>query len=117
MADRARHTKVDPELTRQLEAAAPEDRSVQAVLYLDPDGASDPESVTRQATSIIESAKRTSGSEPKAVNVMRYLGTVAIDAPASFIQAALDGSGVKSALANVHEAEDPSEDAASVVLD
>ena len=37
---------------------------------------------------------------------MRYLGTVAVEAPASFVRALLDEDDVESALANVHPGDD-----------
>ena len=37
---------------------------------------------------------------------MRYLGTVAIEAPASFVRALLDEDDIESALANVHPGDD-----------
>ncbi len=101
-------TKVDPELTSQLVAADPEDRPVQAVVYLRSGSKGGPEAVTKRAGQVIESAKTKAGTEPSRVNVMRYLGTVAIEAPASFVRALLDEDDVELALANVHpEGDDP----------
>jgi len=99
-------TRIDPELTTQLDAADPGDESVQAVVYLRSGSKGGPDEVTRRASDVIESAKSKAGTEPSRVNVMRYLGTVAIEAPASFVRALLDEDDVESALANVHPGDD-----------
>ena len=99
-------TKVDPELTTQLDAADPEDASVQAVVYLRSGSKGGPAAVSKRADQVIASASTKAGTEPSRVNVMRYLGTVAIEAPASFVRALLDEDDIESALANVHPGDD-----------
>jgi len=99
-------TKIDPELTVQLDAAKPDDASVQAVVYLRSGAKGGAAAVTKRAESVIESARSKSGTEPSRVNVMRYLGTMAVEAPASFVRALLDEAEVESALANVHPNDD-----------
>jgi hypothetical protein len=106
MTDERKPTKIDPELTSQLEAAEVDDASVQAVVYLRSGPKGGPEAVTKRADQLIESAKTKAGTAPSRVNVMRYLGTVAVEAPASFVRALLDEDDVESALANVHPGDD-----------
>jgi hypothetical protein len=99
-------TKVDPELATQLDAADPDDASVQAVVYLRSGSKGGPAAVSKRADQVIASATTKAGTEPSRVNVMRYLGTVAIEAPASFVRALLDEDDIESALANVHPGDD-----------
>jgi hypothetical protein len=99
-------TKVDPELTTQLDAADPDDAPVQAVVYLRSGSKGGPAAVSKRADQVIASATTRAGTEPSRVNVMRYLGTVAIEAPASFVRALLDEDDIESALANVHPGDD-----------
>ena len=99
-------TKVDPELTTQLDAADPDDAPVQAVVYLRSGSKGGPAAVSKRADQVIASASTKAGTEPSRVNVMRYLGTVAIEAPASFVRALLDEDDIESALANVHPGDD-----------
>jgi hypothetical protein len=100
-------TKIDPELTTQLDAADPDDAPVQAVVYLRSGSKGGPSAVSKRADQVIASATTKAGTEPSRVNVMRYLGTVAIEAPASFVRALLDEDDIESALANVHPGDDP----------
>ena len=99
-------TKIDPELTTQLDAADPDDAPVQAVVYLRSGSKGGPAAVSKRADQVIASASTKAGTEPSRVNVMRYLGTVAIEAPASFVRALLDEDDIESALANVHPGDD-----------
>jgi hypothetical protein len=99
-------TKIDPELTTQLNAADPDDAPVQAVVYLRSGSKGGPAAVSKRADQVIASASTKAGTEPSRVNVMRYLGTVAIEAPASFVRALLDEDDIESALANVHPGDD-----------
>jgi hypothetical protein len=107
MADKAKQTKIDPELTRQLDEADAGDRTVQAVVYLrNPQRSINPDSVTKTAKRVIDSASTKAGTSPARVNVMRYIGTVAVEAPASFVRALIEETEVASALANVHPGDD-----------
>jgi len=106
MTARRKPIKVDPELTRQLDEAGLADRPVQAVVYFRSGGKGGPKAVTKVAETVIESATARSGCEPTRVNVMRYLGTMAVEAPAAFVRALLDEAEVESALANVHPGDD-----------
>lgn len=106
MADKQKRTRVDPELIRQLDEASPADRPVQAVVFLRSGRKSAPDEVTDEAHKVIEAAKSRAGTEPSRVNVMRNLGTVAVEGPASFVRALIDESEVASALANVHPDDD-----------
>jgi hypothetical protein len=106
MTDERAPTKIDPALTLQLDAAESDDASVQAVVYLRSGPKGGPEAVTKRADAVIETARTKAGTGPSRVNVMRYLGTVAVEAPASFVRALLDDDDVESALANVHPGDD-----------
>ena len=107
MADKETETRVDPELERQLDEAGLDDRPVQAVVYVRAKRPTDPKSVTETAQRAIEAAKSKAGTGPVRVNVMRYIGTVAVEGPASFVRALIDESDVTAALANVHPDDDP----------
>src|SRR5215213_9998220 len=106
MTGRSKETRVDPELARQLDEAGADD-TVQAVVYLRSTRSLNPDSVNRTAQRVIESASTKAGTRPDRVNVMRYIGTVAVEGPASFVRALIDETDVTSALANVHPDEDP----------
>src|SRR3954447_21546304 len=107
MADKESETRVDPELERQLDEAGLDDRPVQAVVYVRAKGPTDPTSVTEAAQRAIEAAKTKAGTGPVRVNVMRYIGTVAVEGPASFVRALIEETDVTAALANVHPDDDP----------
>ena len=49
-----------------------------------------PDSVNKTAQRVIESASTKAGTAPARVNVMRYIGTVAVEGPASFVRALID---------------------------
>jgi hypothetical protein len=104
----AKHTptRVDPELTRQLDEAAADDRPVQAVVYFRSGETRGPEAVVKVADRVVKAARDKAGTEPGRVNVMRYIGTMAVEAPASFVRALLDDEDVESAIANVHPGDD-----------
>ena len=99
-------TKVDPELTRQLDEADPADAPVQVVVHFRSSGKRGPTGVTEVAEAAIGSATSKAGTGPIRVNVMRYLGVMSVEAPASFVRALLDEEDVESALANVHPGDD-----------
>ena len=67
----------------------------------------DPTSVTEAAERAIEAAKAKAGTGPVRVNVMRYIGTVAVEGPAPFVRALIEETDVTAALANVHPDDDP----------
>jgi hypothetical protein len=117
MADKRKRTRVDPELIRQLDEAGPADGLVQAVVFLRSGRAGAPDDVTREAAKVIEAAAAKAGAEPRRVNVMRNLGTIAVEASASFVRALIDESGVVSALANVRPDDDPGLGVPSVAED
>jgi hypothetical protein len=107
MADKESETRVDPELERQLDEAGLDDRPVQAVVYVRAKRPTDPTSVTEAAQRAIEAATTKAGTGPVRVNVMRYIGTVAVEGPASFVRALIEETDVTAALANVHPDDDP----------
>jgi hypothetical protein len=101
MPNRSTRARVDPELTRQLEAVGAEDHPVQAVVYLAEGETMSPDATSEAAKRVIEAATLKVGTEPSRVNVMRHLGTMAVEAPASFVRALIDEPGVASVIANI----------------
>ena len=106
MTTKKNPTKIDPELTRQLDEADTDDAPVQAVVHFRSSGRRGPSGVTEVADAAIGSASSKAGTAPIRVNVMRYLGVMSVEAPASFVRALLDEEDVESALANVHPGDD-----------
>ena len=106
MTDEHAQTNVDPELTRQLDAVGADDSAVQAVIYLELGERMSPAEVAAAAQRLIESATSKSATAPSRVNVLRNLGVVAVEAPASFVRAHIEEPGVASAIANVQPGAD-----------
>ena len=106
MTDRHAKTKVDPELTRQLEDVSADDGQVQAVVYLEFGERMSPDEVSAAAQRLIESATSKAATAPSRVNVLKNLGIVAVEAPASFVRSLIEEPGVASAIANVQPSAD-----------
>ena len=101
-------TRVDPELTRQLDDVSADDSPVQAVVYLEAGEGMSPDEVSAAAQRLIESTTSKTSTAPSRVNVLKNLGVMAVEAPASFVRSLIEEPGVASAIANVQ----PSADAA-----
>lgn len=106
MTDRHAKTKVDPELTRQLDDVSADDGPVQAVVYLEFGERMSPDEVSAAAQRLIESATSKAATAPSRVNVLKNLGIVAVEAPASFVRSLIEEPGVASAIANVQPSAD-----------
>jgi hypothetical protein len=106
MTDRHAKTKIDPELTRQLDDVRADDSPVQAVVYLESGERMSPDEVSAAADRLIESATSKAATAPSRVNVLRNLGIVAVEAPASFVRCLIEEPGVASAIANVQPSAD-----------
>ena len=99
-------TRVDPELTRQLDDVSADDSPVQAVVYLESGEMMSPDEVSAAADRLIESATSKAATAPSRVNVLKNLGIVAVEAPASFVRSLIEEPGVASAIANVQRSAD-----------
>jgi uncharacterized membrane protein len=99
-------TRVDPELTRQLDDVSADDSPVQAVVYLESGEMMSPDEVSAAADRLIESATSKAATAPSRVNVLKNLGIVAVEAPASFVRSLIEEPGVASAIANVQPSAD-----------
>jgi hypothetical protein len=99
-------TRIDPELTRQLDDVSADDSSVQAVVYLESGEMMSPDEVSAAADRLIESATSKAATAPTRVNVLKNLGIVAVEAPASFVRSLIEEPGVASAIANVQPSAD-----------
>lgn len=106
MTDRHAKTKVDPELTRQLNDVSADDGPIQAVVYLESGERMSPDEVSAAAQRLIESATSKAATAPSRVNVLKNLGIVAVEAPASFVRSLIEEPGVASAIANVQPSAD-----------
>ena len=106
MSDEHAKTKVDPELTRQLDDVSDDDGPVQAVVYLEFGERMSPDEVSAAAQHLIESATSKAATAPSRVNVLKNLGIVAVEAPASFVRSLIEEPGVASAIANVQPSAD-----------
>jgi hypothetical protein len=99
-------TRVDPELTRQLDDVSADDSPVQAVVYLESGEMMSPDEVSAAADRLIKSATSKAATAPSRVNVLKNLGIVAVEAPASFVRSLIEEPGVASAIANVQPSAD-----------
>ena len=99
-------TRVDPELTRQLDEVSADDSPVQAVVYLESGEGMSPDEVSAAAKRLIESATSKAATAPSRVNVLKNLGIVAVEAPASFVRSLIEEPGVASVIANVQPGAD-----------
>ena len=102
--DNKKHTRIDPELARQLEHAGAEDL-VRVVVYLRT-SSENPKKIEQIARDLIAGVSAQTGVAPHAVNVMRYLGTVALEASVLFIRALLEDPAIASAVANTQPRDD-----------
>jgi hypothetical protein len=89
----------DPELLRQLDAAAAAEKPIEAVVTLKPDS-TEPQAVEDCAHRLVERVQKETGVDPHDVNVLGNLGLVMISADAPFVRALLDQPEVESAAAN-----------------
>ena len=106
MTDEHAKTRVDPELTRQLDDVRADDSPVQAVVYLESGERMSPDEVSAAAHRLIASATSKAATAPSRVNVLRNLGIVAVEAPASFVRSLIEEPGVASVIANVQPSAD-----------
>jgi hypothetical protein len=99
-------TRIDPELIRQLDDVNADDGPVQAVVYLESGEGMSPDEVSAAAQRLIESATSKAATAPSRVNVLKNLGIVAVEGPASFVRSLIEEPGVASAIANIQPSAD-----------
>ena len=98
----AKKTKIDPELTRQINSAAANESPIQAVFSLDLPMKKliDPEQVEKATTQILRRAEEESGAKPEDINIFQNIGSFSVSAAPSFIRKLIDDPGVAAAVAN-----------------
>jgi hypothetical protein len=95
--------RIDPELERQLQAAAG-GNPVQAVLALSrrAQGMNTPEEVEGLAQKLLDQAQRASGEKPKRVKVFRNMDSFIVEASPKFVRSLIAQDDLlESAMANV----------------
>ena len=103
MAARKTPTKVDPELERQIIAAAAETKTVEAVLMLRKTPAqiaADPGGTTEQVEKVLKRVEEKTGTGAKQFNVFQNLGMFVVEAEPTFLRELVTQPEVASALAN-----------------
>jgi hypothetical protein len=97
-------TKADPELLRQLEAAAAPDQEIAAVCSLRPARPHEKFIPPAEAGALVERVlrrvQRQTGRRPGRVQVFRNLGSFAVSAPAAFLRQLLQQREIATATAN-----------------
>jgi len=96
--------KTDPELKRQMEAAAAGVSPVQAVIYLNPGSktrsALPVEETEPAAKKLLDKVAAAVGEQPSASKVFRNLGSLVVEASPRFLEELLKQPEVASAVAN-----------------
>ena len=104
MPDGTPATRTDPELIRQLDAAAAADESVEAVFIFHPDDLSDTapsaERTEELTQLVLDRVKRRTGESEERVNVFRQLGSFVVSASPSFIRQIMSEPEIAAAVAN-----------------
>lgn len=99
-----KQVKTDPELLKQINTVAAEEKPVEAVFMLRPDKAAQiaasPERTEELTHKILERVEKRVGATPKQVNIFRNLGTFAISAGPGFLRELLTQPEIASAMAN-----------------
>jgi hypothetical protein len=108
MAAHKAPTKVDPELERQINSAAAESKTVEAVLMLRQSPtqiAANPDGATTIVEEVLKRVKEKAGTAAKQVNVFQNLGMFIVEAEPSFLRELLAQPEIASAVANQQPAE------------
>ena len=95
--------KIDPELIRQIDAAAADTRSVEAVLMLRQDLsqiAAHPERTQEMTKELLKRVKNRVGSGPKQVHVFQNIGSFIVAAEPSYLRELLAQPEIATAVAN-----------------
>jgi len=97
-----RRTKADPELLKQIKAAARSEEPVEAVftLRLPKRVGTGPERIEELARKILDRAAQAAGIGAVEVSVFANLGAFAVSAPPRFVRALLKEPEISSAVAN-----------------
>ena len=103
MAAHKAPTKVDPELERQINSAAAESKTVEAVLMLRQSPtqiAANADGATALVDEVLKRVKEKAGTSAKQVNVFQNLGMFIVEADPSFLRELLAQPEIASAVAN-----------------
>jgi hypothetical protein len=102
MPKRKGRARTDPELSRQLKAAAADRSPVEAVIVLRSgrDGALGPDEVETQAREVLGRVEHQVGKGAADVNVLKNLASFVVSAEPEFIEALVEQPEVESAVAN-----------------
>lgn len=98
----SKKTKIDPELTRQIDSIGASNDSIEAVFSLDLPMKKllDPTTVEKTTHQVLKRVEEEVGSKPTVVNVFENLGSFAVSAEAPFIQRIIDDPEIATAVAN-----------------
>jgi hypothetical protein len=104
MAEKKPAIRIDPELVRQLDAAAEAAESVEAVFMLQSDDPSQAvpsaERTEELARLVLNRVKQRTGETEDRVNVFTQLGSFVVSASASFIREVMSEPEIAAAVAN-----------------
>jgi len=103
MAARKAPAKLDPELVRQINSAAADTKTVEAVFRLRQDPtevAANAERAEAQVKEVLQRVKEKAGTAAKQVNVFKNLGMFVVEAQPSFLRELVAQPEIMSALAN-----------------
>ncbi len=102
MKQKKSRTKTDPELVRQIKAAKPDSKSVQAVftLHLPHSKAASSDEVSEITRSIVDKAESSVGKKVDRIKVFGNLGAFIVSADASLIEELIEADDVDTAVAN-----------------
>ena len=108
MAERNAPVKLDPELERQINSAAAESKTVEAVMMLRQNPAqiaANAEGAAEQVEEVLKRVREKAGTAAKQVNVFKNLGMFIVEAEPSFLRELVSQPEIASAYANQQPAE------------
>jgi hypothetical protein len=103
MAARKATAKVDPELERQINIAAADTKTVEAVLMLKqspPQIAANARGATAMVEKVLKRVREKAGTAAKQVNIFQNLGMFIVEAEPSFLRELVTQPEIASAMAN-----------------
>jgi hypothetical protein len=101
MRSKAKTTRLDPELDRQLTEAEKQGEAIEAVFTLEENGSvPDPESVDRLLEQALKRAEGATGEKAEDLNVFRYMASFAVRAEPQLIRELLEQPEVSAGVAN-----------------
>jgi len=100
------HVNIDPELTRQLAAATPNDTQVEAVFILASDdplrAVPSPEQTEELIHQVLKRVESRVGKREGKLNIFRNLGSFVVLAHPTFVQELMSQPEIAAAMANRH---------------